>query len=45
MDPGEVKIQSWRPRDSLLHWPVGAALLLSFVGALLLLLRQRAATS
>jgi len=44
MDPGEVKTQSWRPRDSLVHWPVGAALLFSFAGALVLLIRQRAAT-
>jgi len=39
LDPGEVKIQSWRPRDSLLHWPVGAAIAVALLAILLLLLR------
>jgi len=42
MDPGEVKIQSWRPRDSLVHWPAGAGLLLGLLTALLLLARRPA---
>jgi Ca-activated chloride channel family protein len=28
LSPGEVRTQSWRPRESLLHWPAGAAALL-----------------
>ena len=34
---GEVKTQTWRPRESLVHWPAGAALLLALLGYLLLL--------
>ena len=30
--PGETKTQSWRPRESLVHWPVGCAVILSLIG-------------
>jgi Ca-activated chloride channel family protein len=45
MDPGEVKVESWRPRDSLVHWPAAAALLLTIVGGFVLLLRPGATAS
>ncbi len=43
LDPGEVRVRTWRPRDSLVHWPVGVALLLVLPLnlALLLVLRRR----
>lgn len=40
LDPGEVNTQQWRPRDLLVFWPVGAALLFGLPLHLLLLLRQ-----
>ena len=45
MDPGEVKVQSWRPRDSLVHWPIAIALLLGIVGGGLLLFTRRGAVA
>jgi len=36
MTPGEVYTQTWRPRESLVHWPAGAALLLGLLGYALL---------
>ena len=43
----DVKTTEWRPRKSLLHWPTGAALIISLVTYLLLLLgtRRRRAVS
>jgi len=41
LDPGEVRVQSFRPRDSLLHWPVGIALLVALFSAAGLLWRRR----
>ena len=40
MDPGEVKIQSWRPRTSLVHWPIAAALLICIAAGLFLVLTR-----
>ena len=37
----DVKSTEWRPRKSLLHWPAGAALIISLVTYLLLLLGTR----
>jgi Ca-activated chloride channel family protein len=37
----DVRTQSWRPRESLLHWPAGVALCLILIGYLLLLARSR----
>lgn len=37
----DVRTQSWRPRESLVHWPAGIALLLGMFGYLLLLARAR----
>jgi Ca-activated chloride channel family protein len=37
----DVRTQSWRPRESLVHWPAGIALSLVLIGYLLLLLRYR----
>jgi Ca-activated chloride channel family protein len=37
----EVRTQSWRPRESLVHWPAGAAIVLVLVGYLLLLIGAR----
>jgi len=37
----DVRTQSWRPRESLVHWPAGAALVLVLIGYLLLLARSR----
>ncbi|MDH3644943.1 MAG: VWA domain-containing protein, partial [Gammaproteobacteria bacterium] len=31
MSPGDVKTETWRPRESLVHWPVGAAVLLGLI--------------
>lgn len=39
----DVRTQSWRPRLSLVHWPVGAALLLTLAGYLLLAITARPA--
>jgi Ca-activated chloride channel family protein len=43
----EVRVQSWRPRTSLVHWPAGAAILLTLLGYAVLLIstgrRQRRA--
>ncbi len=41
MTPGEVYTQTWRPRESLVHWPAGAALLLGLFGYALLLIGSR----
>ncbi|MEM9303717.1 MAG: VWA domain-containing protein [Pseudomonadota bacterium] len=41
LSPGEVRTQSWRPRDSLVHWPAGAAALLALFGYAMLLLGSR----
>ena len=41
MTPGEVNTQTWRPRESLVHWPAGAALLLGLFGYALLLVGSR----
>jgi Ca-activated chloride channel family protein len=35
--PGEIKTRSWRPRQSLVHWPAGAAAVIGLVGTLLML--------
>ena len=32
----EIKTQTWRPRESLVHWPVGAALTVLLLGLVLL---------
>jgi len=37
----DVRTQSWRPRESLVHWPAGAALVLVLIGYLVLLARSR----
>lgn len=44
---GDVRTQSWRPRDSLVHWPAGGAAVLVLAAYFLLLLggrRQEAKT-
>ncbi len=41
MAPGEINTQTWRPRESLVHWPAGAALLIGLLGYALLLLGAR----
>lgn len=43
LDPGEVKTESWRPRDSLVHLPVAAALLIALLGAAAFSLTRRRA--
>jgi Ca-activated chloride channel family protein len=47
LSAGEVKTQTWRPRESLVHWPGGAALVLAVLAFALLLLsgRRRSAVS
>ena len=37
----DVKTSEWRPRQSLVQWPAGAALVLSLVSYALLLLGSR----
>ena len=37
----DVRTQSWRPRDSLVHWPVGIAVVLVLLTYALLLARSR----
>ena len=37
----DVRTQSWRPRESLLHWPAGAAVLLTLLAYAALLLGSR----
>jgi Ca-activated chloride channel family protein len=37
----DVRTQSWRPRDSLVHWPVGIAVVLVLLTYTLLLARSR----
>ena len=44
LDPGEVKTESWRPRDSLVHLPVAAALLIALLGAVAFSLTRRRAS-
>jgi Ca-activated chloride channel family protein len=47
LSPGEVKTQTWRPRESLVHWPAGAAVLLGLIAYPLMLFgarRRRIAT-
>ncbi len=41
MAPGEINTHTWRPRESLVHWPAGAALLIGLLGYALLLLGAR----
>ncbi len=41
MAPAEIRTQSWRPRQSLVHWPAGAVVVLSLFGYALLLLAAR----
>ena len=41
MSTGEVRTQSWRPRQSMVHWPVGAALLFGLVAYLFLMIATR----
>ena len=41
LSPGEVRTESWRPRDSLVHWPAGAAALLALFGYAALLFGSR----
>ncbi len=41
MVPGEINTLTWRPRESLVHWPAGAALLIGLLGYALLLLGAR----
>jgi Ca-activated chloride channel family protein len=36
----DVRTQSWRPRESLVHWPAGAAMVLMLIGYMLLLVRS-----
>jgi Ca-activated chloride channel family protein len=36
LTPGEVRTETWRPRESLVHWPAGFALLMSLLGIPLL---------
>ncbi len=38
---GEVKTQSWRPTESLVHWPAGAALLVGLLSYAMLLFGAR----
>jgi Ca-activated chloride channel family protein len=42
----DVRTESWRPRESLVHWPAGAAIVLILLGYLVLLTgsRRRAVT-
>jgi Ca-activated chloride channel family protein len=37
----DVRAQSWRPRESLVHWPAGLAVMLVLTAYALLLLRSR----
>ena len=37
----EVRTESWRPRESLVHWPVGAATVLMLFGYVVLLASHR----
>ncbi len=41
--PRDVKTVSYRPRESLVHWPAGAAVILAIIGYLLLLGTSRRA--
>jgi len=41
MAPAEVRTQSWRPRQSLVHWPAGAVVVLALFGYGLLFLSAR----
>ena len=43
LSPGEVKTESWRPRQSLVHWPAGAAVVVGLLayGTLLAGARRR----
>ncbi len=41
MAPAEIRTQSWRPRQSLVHWPAGAVVVLSLFGYALLFLASR----
>jgi Ca-activated chloride channel family protein len=41
LTPGEVRTESWRPRESLAHWPAAAAVVLGLVAYLLMLLVSR----
>ncbi len=41
MAPAEIRTQSWRPRQSLVHWPAGAVVVLSLFGYALLFLAAR----
>ena len=36
----DLKTESWRPRESLVHWPAGAAMLFGLSGYLLLILMR-----
>ena len=37
----DVRTQSWRPRESLVHWPAGTAVILTLLGYVLLLIGSR----
>ncbi len=41
MVPGEINTLTWRPRESLVHWPAGAALLIGLLGYAFLVLGAR----
>ena len=43
LDPGEVRTESWRPRDSLVHLPVAVALIIALLGAVAFSLTRRLA--
>ena len=41
ISPGAVKTQTWRPRESLVHWPAGASVLVGLVAYPLMLFGAR----
>jgi Ca-activated chloride channel family protein len=42
LNPAEVKTETWRPRTSVVHWPIGFALCFAFLAYSIMLLRLRA---
>ena len=37
----DIRTTSWRPRESMLHWPAGLAVIVTLAGYVLLLLGSR----
>ena len=37
----ETRTQSWRPRESMVHWPAGAAAILGIIGYGIMILARR----